>query len=104
MTAASRESDVQATGHDALAEIMSGPEAEVTADGQVISDVIADDPERDHDLRAAGPERATVVAVDQGLEDLGVMGIAVLGAEHHPVRPGAELRARNLIVVRAGRH
>src|SRR6185312_12113049 len=40
----------------------------------------------------------------QGLEDLATVGLAVLGAQHHPVRPGAELRARVAVIVREGRH
>src|SRR5690242_6025079 len=72
-------------GHHAPPEIMPGPEAEVTADFEIVGDVVADDPQRDPDLRAA-------------------VGLAVLGAQHHPVRPGAELRARVAVIVREGRH
>src|SRR5690242_16209595 len=91
-------------GHHAPPEIVPGPETEVTADFEIVGDVVADDPQRDHDLRAAGPERPAIVAVDQGLEDLAAVGLAVLGAQHHPVRPGAELRARVAVIVREGRH
>src|SRR5690242_1919582 len=83
---------------------MPGPETEVTADFEIVGDVVADDPQRNHDLRAAGPERPALLAVDQGLEDLAAVGLAVLGAQHHPVRAGAELRARVAVIVREGRH
>src|SRR6266567_2011372 len=79
-------------GHHPPPEIVPGPEAEVTADVEIVGDVVADDPQRNYDLRAAGPEGLALVAVDQGLEDLAAVGLAVLGAQHHPVRPGAELR------------
>src|SRR5580704_11936630 len=90
--------------HHAPPEIMPGPEAEVTADFEIVGDVVADDPQRDHDLRAADPERPALLAINQGLEDLATVGLAVLGAQHHPVRPGAELRARVAVIVREGRH
>src|SRR6266567_7374747 len=91
-------------GHHAPPEIVPGPEAEVTADFEIVGDVIADDPKRDHDLRTPGPEGPALLAVDQGAEDLAAVGLAVLGTQHHPVRPGAELRARAAVVVREGRH
>src|SRR5256886_8215664 len=91
-------------GHHAPPEIMPGPEAEVTADIEIVGDVVADDPQRDHDLRTAGPEGPVILAVDQGTEDLAAVGLAVLGTQHHPVRPGAELRARVAVIVREGRH
>ena len=97
-------SDVKPPGHHAPPEVVPGPEAEVTADFEILGEVVADDPQRDHDLRAPGPERAVVLAVDQSLEDLVAVGLAVLGAQHHPVRSGAELRTRVAAVIREGRH
>src|SRR5213078_3123709 len=91
-------------GHHAPPEIVPGPEAEMTADYEIVGDVVADDPQRDHDLRAADPERPALLAVDQGLEDLAAVGLAVLGAQHHAVRAGAELRARVAVIVRERRH
>src|SRR5690348_18416341 len=83
---------------------MPGPETEVTADFEIVGDVVADDPQRNHDLRAADPERPALLAVDQGLEDLAAVGLAVLGAQHHPVRARAALRARVVVIVSEGRH
>src|SRR6516162_1856882 len=88
-----RRSDVQAAGHDALADIVPLPEAKVTADVQVVGDVVADDPQRDYDLRLAGLVRVAVIGVDQGAEDLGAVRLGVLGAQHHAVRPGTQRRA-----------
>src|SRR5690349_11325178 len=91
-------------GHHAPPEIVPGPATELTADAEIVGDVVADDPQRDDDLRAAGPEGPAILAVNQGAEDLAAVGLAVLGAQHHPVRPGAELRARVAVIVREGRH
>ena len=40
----------------------------MTADIEIVGDVVADDPQRDHDLRAPGPEGPALLAVDQGLK------------------------------------
>src|SRR6516165_1564777 len=94
-------SEVQAAGDDALPDVCPEPQAEVTADVEVVGYVIADDPQRDHDLGVPGPERPGVLTVNQGAEDLGAVGLAVLGTQHHAVRPGTELRARIAALVRS---
>src|SRR6516165_9930586 len=97
-------SDVETTGHDTSSDIAPEPQAEMAADPEIIGDVVADDPQRDHDLTAPGLERGIVLAVDQRAEDLAAVGFAVLGAQYHPVRPGAELCARGAVVVVERRH
>src|SRR6266404_2284796 len=98
------ESEEEAAGHDAPPDIAPGPETEVTADFKVVGDIVTDDPERDHDLRAPRPERPVVLAVDQSAEDLTAMGLAVLGTQHHTVRPGTKLRAGIAFVARVRRN
>ena len=59
---------------------MPGPEAEVSADFEIVGDVITDDPQRDHDLRTPGPEGPALLAVDQGSEDLARSGLPLFSA------------------------
>jgi len=103
-TSSSEESEDETAGHDTLPDIAPEPEAKVTADLKIVGDIVASNPHRDHNLRAPRPERPVVLAVDQSAEDLIAMGLAVLGTQHHTVRPGTKLRAGIVVAARVRRN